>query len=76
MGASVRAAVGLGTRRLWSVVEWRCLSQHYLHELVIRTLVQHSLFSTLHQFLQYHVLSDSKPLVSPGQWDLPGDPVA
>ena len=26
MGASLRAAVGLGTRRLWSVVEWRCLS--------------------------------------------------
>lgn len=37
--------------------------QHYLHELVIRTLVQHNLFYTLHQFLQYHVLSDSKPLV-------------
>uniref|UniRef100_A0A8C5KVC8 Regulator of MON1-CCZ1 n=1 Tax=Jaculus jaculus TaxID=51337 RepID=A0A8C5KVC8_JACJA len=36
--------------------------QHYLHELVIKTLVQHSLFYMLHQFLQYHVLSDSKPL--------------
>ncbi|KAF5919216.1 hypothetical protein HPG69_003856 [Diceros bicornis minor] len=36
--------------------------QHYLHELVIKTLVQHNLFSMLHQFLQYHVLSDSKPL--------------
>ncbi|KAB0407038.1 hypothetical protein E2I00_006133 [Balaenoptera physalus] len=36
--------------------------QHYLHELVIKTLVQHNLFYTLHQFLQYHVLSDSKPL--------------
>ena len=40
------------------------LSQHYLHELVIKTLVQHNLFYMLHQFLQYHVLSDSKPLVS------------
>lgn len=38
-------------------------SQHYLYELVIKTLVQHNLFYTLHQFLQYHVLSDSKPLV-------------
>lgn len=38
-------------------------SQHYLHELVIKTLVQHNLFYMLHQFLQYHVLSDSKPLV-------------
>ncbi|XP_059977810.1 regulator of MON1-CCZ1 complex isoform X5 [Lagenorhynchus albirostris] len=36
--------------------------KHYLHELVIKTLVQHNLFYTLHQFLQYHVLSDSKPL--------------
>ncbi|XP_053715095.1 regulator of MON1-CCZ1 complex [Synchiropus splendidus] len=36
--------------------------QHYLYELVIKTLVQHSLFYMLHQFLQYHVLSDSKPL--------------
>lgn len=38
--------------------------QHYLYELVIKTLVQHNLFYMLHQFLQYHVLSDSKPLVS------------
>lgn len=38
--------------------------QHYLYELVIKTLVHHNLFYMLHQFLQYHVLSDSKPLVS------------
>ncbi|XP_029516905.1 regulator of MON1-CCZ1 complex-like isoform X1 [Oncorhynchus nerka] len=37
--------------------------QHYLYELVIKMLVQHKLFYMLHQFLQYHVLSDSKPLV-------------
>uniref|UniRef100_M4AEM9 Regulator of MON1-CCZ1 n=1 Tax=Xiphophorus maculatus TaxID=8083 RepID=M4AEM9_XIPMA len=36
--------------------------QHYLYELVIKTLVQNNLFYMLHQFLQYHVLSDSKPL--------------
>lgn len=41
------------------------LFQHYLYELVIKMLVHHSLFYMLHQFLQYHVLSDSKPLVSP-----------
>lgn len=41
-----------------------CVFQHYLYELVIKTLVQHNLFYMLHQFLQYHVLSDSKPLVS------------
>lgn len=39
--------------------------QHYQYELVIKTLVQHNLFYMLHQFLQYHVLSDSKPLVRP-----------
>nr|XP_046211714.1 regulator of MON1-CCZ1 complex-like isoform X3 [Oncorhynchus gorbuscha] len=37
--------------------------QHYLYELVIKMLVQHNLFYMLHQFLQYHVLNDSKPLV-------------
>ncbi|ELU04563.1 hypothetical protein CAPTEDRAFT_178501 [Capitella teleta] len=36
--------------------------QHYLYELIINTLVQHNCFYQLHQFLQYHVLSDSKPL--------------
>ncbi|XP_071965710.1 regulator of MON1-CCZ1 complex-like [Antedon mediterranea] len=36
--------------------------QHYLYELVINTLVQNNRFYQLHQFLQYHVLSDSKPI--------------
>ncbi|XP_034718710.1 regulator of MON1-CCZ1 complex-like, partial [Etheostoma cragini] len=51
---------------LQQVDSWRQLHlqvpQHYLYELVIKTLVQHNLFYMLHQFLQYHVLSDSKPL--------------
>jgi hypothetical protein len=45
-----------------SLNQFQITVQHYLHELVIKTLVQHNLFYTLHQFLQYHVLSDSKPL--------------
>ncbi|XP_007448664.1 PREDICTED: uncharacterized protein C18orf8 homolog isoform X3 [Lipotes vexillifer] len=45
-----------------SLNQFQITVQHYLHELVIKTLVHHSLFYTLHQFLQYHVLSDSKPL--------------
>ncbi|XP_066539363.1 regulator of MON1-CCZ1 complex isoform X2 [Hoplias malabaricus] len=45
-----------------SLNQFQITVQHYLYELVIKTLVQHSLFYTLHQFLQYHVLSDSKPL--------------
>ncbi|XP_072016705.1 regulator of MON1-CCZ1 complex-like [Amphiura filiformis] len=36
--------------------------QHFLYELVINTLVRHNRFYQLHQFLQYHVLSDSKPI--------------
>ena len=36
--------------------------QHYLYELLINTFVQHSCFYQLHQFLQYHVLSDSQHL--------------
>lgn len=36
--------------------------QHFLYELVVNTLVNHNCFYQLHQFLQYHVLSDSKPI--------------
>lgn len=36
--------------------------QHFLYELVINILVQNNCFYQLHQFLQYHVLGDSKPL--------------
>lgn len=49
-----------------------CVAQHYLYELVIKTLVQNNLFYMLHQFLQYHVLSDSKPLVSSHLSPAPG----
>ncbi|KAA0704735.1 hypothetical protein E1301_Tti000950 [Triplophysa tibetana] len=45
-----------------SLNQFQISVQHYLYELVIKTLVQHNLFYMLHQFLQYHVLSDSKPL--------------
>lgn len=38
--------------------------QHYLYELVINALVHHKMYYQLHQFLQYHVVCDSKPLVS------------
>ncbi|KAL5016981.1 hypothetical protein ScPMuIL_006570 [Solemya velum] len=36
--------------------------QHYLYELIINILVHNNCFYQLHQFLQYHVLTDSKPL--------------
>ncbi|XP_056290628.1 regulator of MON1-CCZ1 complex [Pseudoliparis swirei] len=45
-----------------SLNQFQITVQHYLYELVIKTLVTHGRFYMLHQFLQYHVLSDSKPL--------------
>ncbi|XP_058878056.1 regulator of MON1-CCZ1 complex-like isoform X2 [Acipenser ruthenus] len=45
-----------------SLNQFQITVQHYLYELVLKTLVHHNLFYMLHQFLQYHVLSDSKPL--------------
>lgn len=36
--------------------------EHYLYELIINLLVHNKRFYQLHQFLQYHVISDSKPL--------------
>ncbi|XP_029161885.1 regulator of MON1-CCZ1 complex [Nylanderia fulva] len=36
--------------------------QHYLHELIITTLVHQKAYYQLHQLLQYHVVADSKPL--------------
>ncbi|XP_013921000.1 PREDICTED: uncharacterized protein C18orf8 homolog isoform X2 [Thamnophis sirtalis] len=45
-----------------SLNQFQIAVQHFLYELVIKTLVQHNLFYMLHQFLQYHVLNDSKPL--------------
>ncbi|KAJ8686738.1 hypothetical protein QAD02_022532 [Eretmocerus hayati] len=54
---------------IWVLLEYiRSLSehgipvQHYLHELVITTLVHKQAYYQLHQLLQYHVVSDSKPL--------------
>ena len=39
------------------------LFQYYLYEMIINILVRNNCFYQLHQFLQYHVLQDSKPLV-------------
>ncbi|XP_058803853.1 regulator of MON1-CCZ1 complex [Phymastichus coffea] len=45
-----------------SVSEQGIPVQHYLHELIITTLVNKQAYYQLHQLLQYHVVSDSKPL--------------
>jgi len=36
--------------------------QHFMYELVINALVRNRRFYQLHQFLQYHVVSDSIPV--------------
>ena len=36
--------------------------EYYMNEFIINLLVQKKLYYQLHQFLQYHVLSDSNPL--------------
>ncbi len=45
-----------------SLNHYQIPAQYYLYELIINLLVHHNCFYQLHQFLQYHVLSDSKPL--------------
>ncbi|XP_043520144.1 regulator of MON1-CCZ1 complex [Frieseomelitta varia] len=45
-----------------SLTEHSIPVEHYLHELVITTLVQRKAYYQLHQLLQYHVVADSKPL--------------
>lgn len=47
-----------------SLTDYSIPVQHCIHELLINTLVLNKCFHQLHQILQYHVISDSKPLVS------------
>ncbi|XP_037135517.1 regulator of MON1-CCZ1 complex [Syngnathus acus] len=61
-GASHKLTIAVLMEYIRSLNHFQIAVQHYLYELVIKTLVQHNLFYMLHQFLQYHVLTDSKPL--------------
>lgn len=47
---------------LRSLNEQKIPIQHYLYEILINTLVHCNQFYQLHQLLQYHVITDSKPL--------------
>ncbi|KAI3354963.1 hypothetical protein L3Q82_004749 [Scortum barcoo] len=62
LGVSHKFIIAVLMEYIRSLNQFQITVQHYLYELVIKTLVQHNLFYMLHQFLQYHVLSDSKPL--------------
>ncbi|CAF93193.1 unnamed protein product, partial [Tetraodon nigroviridis] len=61
-GVSHKFVIAVLMEYIRSLNQFQIPVQHYQYELVIKTLVQHNLFYMLHQFLQYHVLSDSKPL--------------
>lgn len=61
---SVRAVVGVVVEYTRSLGAVGVTVQHFLYELVINALVRARHFYQLHQLLQYHVLADSKPLVS------------
>uniref|UniRef100_A0A673AYP0 Uncharacterized protein n=1 Tax=Sphaeramia orbicularis TaxID=375764 RepID=A0A673AYP0_9TELE len=61
-GVSHKFTIAVLMEYIRSLNQFQITVQHYLYELVIKTLVAHNLFYMLHQFLQYHVLSDSKPL--------------
>jgi hypothetical protein len=52
------------TEYIRSLSQFQIPVQHYIYELVIHAMVRQKEFYQLHQFLQYHVVSDSKPLVS------------
>uniref|UniRef100_A0A1B6C0U7 Uncharacterized protein n=2 Tax=Clastoptera arizonana TaxID=38151 RepID=A0A1B6C0U7_9HEMI len=45
-----------------SLIDHHIPIQHYLHELIINSLVLNKSYYQLHQLLQYYVVSDSKPL--------------
>ena len=45
-----------------SLEERQIPAQHFLHELLINLLVRSGQYYQLHQLLQYHIISDSKPL--------------
>lgn len=45
-----------------SLTDFRIPVQHYLHELIINSLVLNKAYYQLHQLLQYYTVSDSKPL--------------
>nr|CAG4651640.1 EOG090X028B [Triops cancriformis] len=45
-----------------SLIQWRVPVQHFLYEMLIEACVKLGHFYQLHQMLQYHAISDSKPL--------------
>lgn len=61
-GSSGKFEVWVLLEYIRSLTDYHIPVQHYLYELLINSLVQHQAYYQLHQLLQYHVVSDSKPL--------------
>lgn len=61
-GTSGKFEVWVLLEYIRSLTDYHIPVQHYLYELLINSLVQHEAYYQLHQLLQYHVVSDSKPL--------------
>ncbi|CAB3369225.1 Hypothetical predicted protein [Cloeon dipterum] len=61
-GAAGKFVVAVLIEYVRSLGDNRIPVQHYLYELLINTMVHRKAFFQLHQLLQYHVVSDSKPL--------------
>merc|ERR1712141_468416 len=59
---SFKKVIAIVIEYLRSLEERQIPAQHFLHELLINLLVQSGQFYQLHQLLQYHIISDSKPL--------------
>ena len=59
---SLKKVIAILIEYLRSLEERQIPAQHFLHELLINLLVRSGQFYQLHQLLQYHIISDSKPL--------------
>ena len=59
---SFKKVIAIVIEYLRSLEERQVPAQHFLHELLINLLVQSGQFYQLHQLLQYHIITDSKPL--------------
>ena len=59
---SYRYMVAVVIEYIRSLNKFGITVEHFLFELVMTLLIENKCFYQLHQFLQYHVISDSKPL--------------
>ena len=61
-GVSHKFVVAVLLEYVRSLNHHKIVVEYYLNEFIINLLVKRSLYYQLHQFIQYYVLSDSKPL--------------